>query len=233
MGPFGVYVDMHTHPMSNHGFGGQFFLRRLRMVILLLHWGAANLVHNFVTPPFDGSCGQQNLIRNFGCLIKWIQIPKQRDTLILLPGQNNQTLPIQQMWWGNGCNRARRAGLRTIVALAQNSHALADGLETAGPYDDLRSMNTQIPELIAFVGRHKTIMDTVTTPSRMRDVVSSGRLAVIIGIEMDNIGNFYNPNERRSGEVYTPNPTEAQVRGEIDRLFGLGVRYIFPCSYCK
>jgi microsomal dipeptidase-like Zn-dependent dipeptidase len=71
-------------------------------------------------------------------------------------------------------------------------------------------------------------MDTVTTPSRMRDVVSSGRLAVIIGIEMDNIGNFYNPNEKRSGEVYTPNPTEAQVRREIDRLFGLGVRYIFP-----
>jgi microsomal dipeptidase-like Zn-dependent dipeptidase len=118
--------------------------------------------------------------------------------------------------------------LRTIIALAQSSHTLADGLETNGSYDDLRNMNTQINELILFVGRHPALMDTVTTAARMRSVVQAGKLAVIIGIEMDNIGNFYNPNERRSGEVYNPAPTAADVKTEIDRLYNLGVRYVLP-----
>jgi len=219
------YVDMHTHPMSNHGFGGQFFFGACDGDIATA-LGNCNCLHNFVTPPFDGSCGQQNLIRNL-LLDQLDAHPKAAGypDFNAWPKQSNTT--HQQMWW-EWIDRARRAGLRTIVALAQNSHALADGLETAGPYDDLRSMNNQIRELIAFVGRHRSVMDTVTSPSRMRDVVSSGKLAVIIGLEMDNIGNFYNPNEKRPGEVYTPNPTEAQVRQEIDRLYGLGVRYIFP-----
>lgn len=219
------YVDMHTHPMSNYGFGGQFFFGACDGDIASA-LGNCNCLHNFVTPPFDGSCGQQNLIRN-KLLDELDAHPKAAGypDFNAWPKQSNTT--HQQMWW-EWIDRARRAGLRTIVALAQNSHALADGLETAGPYDDLRSMNNQIRELIAFIGRHRAVMDTVTTSSRMRDVVSSGRLAVIIGLEMDNIGNFYNPNEKRSGEVYTPNPTEAQVRQEIDRLFALGVRYIFP-----
>jgi microsomal dipeptidase-like Zn-dependent dipeptidase len=224
-GPLWGYVDMHTHPLSNVGFGNQFFYgapdgdpaKAL---------GSCNCIHNYIVPPGDGNCNEQNLIRN-----KLMDVLDGHTKGAGYPDFNlwpkQSTTTHQQMWY-EWVDRARRSGLRTIVALAQNSHTLADGMETVGPYDDLRSMNDQIRELILFVRRHPGMMDTVTTAARMRQVVQSGRLAVIIGIEMDNIGNFYNPSERRAGEVYNATPTDAAVKAEIDRLYAMGVRYVFP-----
>ncbi|MEO8405465.1 MAG: membrane dipeptidase [Chitinophagaceae bacterium] len=221
------YADMHTHPMSNFGFGEEFFFGAPDGDIATA-LGNCNCMHNFVAPPFDGNCSQQNLIRNLmidkldphtkgGGYPNFDSWPKQSTTT------------HQQMWW-EWLDRARKSGLRMIIALAQNSQTLADGMETSGPYDDYRSMNKQIDELIRFVRNHPAVMDTVTTADRMRSVVQSGRLAVIIGIEMDNIGNFYSPSQQRpeKGEVYHPNPTLAEVKAEIDRLYVKGVRYVFP-----
>jgi microsomal dipeptidase-like Zn-dependent dipeptidase len=219
------WVDMHTHPMSNFGFGKQFFFGNADgdPAVSL---GSCGCIHNFVVPPFDGSCGEQNLIRN-----KLIDELDPHTKSSGFPDFNNypaqNTTTHQQMWW-EWLDRARRGGLRSIVALAQNSHTMADGMETAGPYDDMRSMNEQIRELINFVRRHTDIMDTVTNAARMRQVASTGRLAVIIGIEMDNIGNFYKPAEQRPGETYKEAPSELDMMNELDRLYTLGVRYIFP-----
>src|SRR6185436_2625168 len=52
----------------------------------------------------------------------------------------------------------------------------------------------------------------------MRQVVRSGKMAVIIGMEIDNLGGFYQ-NVTVSNE---------QIRDEIIRLKNKGVRYIFP-----
>lgn len=224
------YIDMHTHPMSQFGFGREFFFGNIDGDP---NGGLrdCNCMHGFVAPigPFrpTGSCGQQNAIRN--ALIDFIDPhPKRAGDGGWDDGWPKQSYTThQQMWW-EWLDRARRGGLKTIVALAQNSHAIADALETRGPYDDLRSMNDQIRELVSFAQRHRDIMEIVTDAARMRRVVGSGKLAIIIGIEMDNIGNFYSPAERREGETYNSNPTETNVRTEIDRLFDLGVRYVFP-----
>src|SRR5207248_6306283 len=117
-------------------------------------------------------------------------------------------------------------GLRVMVALAVNSHTIADAAETSGVNDDYASMNKQLIAMRALVGRHPDFAEIAYTSADLRRIVEAGKLAVILGIEMDNIGNFYNPADKK-GAVYNPNPTDAQVRTEIDRLFNLGVRYIF------
>ncbi len=231
--PLNGFVDMHTHPMSQFGFGREFFYGNIDGNFIR----DCNDMHGYVQKipgPFPGtwifptgSSPSQNLIRN-----KLIDAqnphPKRAGDAGWEDGWPKQSYTThQQMWW-EWIDRARRGGLKTIVALAQNSHTLADAMETVGPYDDLHSMEDQIRELIAFVGRHTEIMDTVTTATRMRKVVQSGRLAVIIGIEMDNIGNFYSPAQRRLGEVYNSTPRQLEVKNEIDRLHRMGVRYIFP-----
>jgi microsomal dipeptidase-like Zn-dependent dipeptidase len=213
------FIDMHTHLMSHIGFGSEFFYGGVDgdPAVAL---GDCSCMHD------DNLLGCSNLIR--GKLVKALddhQTGSGYPNFDRWPKQSTQT--HQQMWY-EWVDRARKSGLRMIIALAQSSHLLADGMETKGPYDDERNMIAEIDSLISFVKRHPRIMDTVTTPQRMRTVVQSGKLAVVIGIEMDNIGDFYRPNEPRTGEVYHPNPTNEEIKAEIDMLYNKGVRYVFP-----
>lgn len=77
-----------------------------------------------------------------------------------------------------------------------------------------------------FVGRHD-FMEIALSSADFRRIITHNKLAVVLGIEVDNIGNFYNPVDHKGGQ-YNPNPTDRQIRQEVDRLFNLGVRYVFP-----
>jgi hypothetical protein len=61
--PLWGFVDMHTHPATQHGFGKELFWGQ-NDGNPALALGSCNCIHNFVIPPFDGSCGQQNFFRN-------------------------------------------------------------------------------------------------------------------------------------------------------------------------
>jgi microsomal dipeptidase-like Zn-dependent dipeptidase len=228
--PLYGFVDMHTHPVTQLAFGEQLFYGDNDgdpNVAL----GNCGCIHNFVAPPFDGSCGQQNMYRN--------KMVDQVDEEYLHSVHNKvrgfpdfkewpkyNSLLHQQMWidW---IRRARDGGLRVMVALAVNSHAMADAAETNGANDDYASTNKQINAMKALFSRHADFAEIAYSPEDMRRIVSGGRLAVVLGIEVDNIGNFYTPADPK-GASYNPSPTDAQVKAEIDRLFNMGVRYIFP-----
>jgi microsomal dipeptidase-like Zn-dependent dipeptidase len=124
----------------------------------------------------------------------------------------------QQMWW-EWLRRARDGGLRVMVALTVNSETLAEIFNGQGPYDDKSVADVQIAETIRFVGRHPAFMEVAYSPADVRRIVGSGRLAVVLGMEVDTIGNFGRPGVRTD---------EAAVRAEIRRLHGRGVRYMFP-----
>lgn len=222
--PLQGFVDMHTHPMSQWGFGEQLFFGGVdgNPAVAL---GSCNCMHNFVAAPFDGSCAKQNLYRN-----KMVDNLEPHKKTAGYPDFANwpthKSLVHQQMWvdW---IRRAYDGGLRGMVALAVNNHCLADAAETTGPNDDLRSMNTQITKMKEFVGRHKDFMEVAYSADDFKRIVAANKLAVVIGVEMDNIGNFYNPADKKGG-TYNPNPDEAAIAAEIDRLYKAGVRYIFP-----
>src|SRR5215213_5101192 len=61
--PLTGFVDMHTHPVSQLGFGEQLFYGDNDGLIDVA-LGSCNCVHNFVVPLFPDSCGSQNLYRN-------------------------------------------------------------------------------------------------------------------------------------------------------------------------
>ena len=134
----------------------------------------------------------------------------------------------QKMWW-EWIKRAHDGGLRVMVALSHNNRTLADvlgpgnftpnkpGSPVSGPTDDVSSSDLQIAEIKAFVGRHPNFMKLAFSAADVYNIVQAGRIAVVLGVEIDNIGNF---NRR----VISP----ALIEGEIQRLFNQGVRYIFP-----
>jgi hypothetical protein len=133
----------------------------------------------------------------------------------------------QQMWidW---IRRAYDGGMRVMVGLAVNSMTISKGIAGTDPVDDAYVGNRQIRELTAMVARHGEWMEVARTSADLRRIVRADKLAIIIGVELDDIGSFsWTPRGTGDAGVGRP-PTEAQVVAEIDRLYGLGVRYIFP-----
>ena len=124
--------------------------------------------------------------------------------------------------------RAWKGGLRLIVALANNSHTLGVLGRTKGPWDDKAAGDAQIAAIRDMVSG-QDFMGLALSPSDVRRIIGSGKLAVVIGLELDCIGNFYQPdNVISGGTVFNPNPSDDDIRAEIRRLFAAGVRYFFP-----
>jgi hypothetical protein len=127
---------------------------------------------------------------------------------------------LHQKMWVDWLRRSYAGGLRVMVALAVNNQLL--GNITAGPADlptdDLSSADLQIAEIKNFVARHSDFMQVVSSSTELYNAVSGSpsKLAVVIGVEIDHIGNL------------TGNVSPTAITAEIDRLYNEGVRYIFP-----
>jgi len=126
----------------------------------------------------------------------------------------------QQMWW-EWIRRAYEGGLRVMVALTVNSEMLAEILNGDGPYDDKSVADTQIDEMVRFVNEknHGGFMEIARSADEVREIVSRDKLAIVLGMEVDKLGNFGKPGVATN---------EAAVRAEIRRLYGKGIRYAFP-----
>lgn len=125
----------------------------------------------------------------------------------------------QQMWWEWIKRAHQEGGLRVMVALTVNSELLAKVIDGDEPKDDKNSADLQIDEIKSFVGGHTDFMEIASTSVDLRRIVRANKLAVIVGMEVDNIGNF-----NKQGVVVS----EAAVKAEIQRLHRKGVRYVFP-----
>ncbi|HXI88256.1 MAG TPA: membrane dipeptidase, partial [Parvularculaceae bacterium] len=128
-----------------------------------------------------------------------------------------------QKMWVDWIRRAYRGGLRVMVALAVNNKVLGDMTAGPGDYptDDKSSADLQIREIKSFVRRHSDFMQLAFSAADVQRIVAADKLAVVIGTEIDHIGDFETVESPRQ-------PSEAEVRTEIDRLYRDGVRYIFP-----
>ena len=137
--------------------------------------------------------------------------------------------------WIDWVKRTYQNGLRVMVALTVNNATLAAAMSGPGDRnpDDVSSSNIQIDEMKRMVARHNgsagsvdNWMEIAYSAADIRRIVSSNRLAVILGMEVDNIGNF---NKNSAVDANNLNAATTQtVRNEIQRVYNQGVRYIFP-----
>jgi len=127
-----------------------------------------------------------------------------------------------QKMWIDWIRRDWQGGLRVMVALSHNNRMLAEVVSVggAGPIsgvkNDKASSDLQIDEIKKLVAAHSDFMAIATTPAELQSIILGDRLAVVLGVEIDKIGDF------------SPGVTEQTVDDEIARLHGQGVRYIFP-----
>ena len=77
-----------------------------------------------------------------------------------------------------------------MAALATNSVTFADAVSGNLSHDDVTSGDTQVTEIIAFVDRHAGWMEIADLSSSLRRIVGEDKLAVVLGVELDDLGNL-------------------------------------------
>lgn len=225
------FVDLHTHPMGHLGFGGMamhgvpdinlIFAQCGHLLVARAPeqaLGSCNPVHGGWG--IDNGCGDYlraamiNHMIDDDFIFKTSNVHGDHvhDGFPNFPAWPHQTSILhQQMWW-EWIRRAHAGGLRVLVALAVNSELLTALL--GGTSDDRSSAELQIDQTIVMVQQHD-FMEVARTPVELNRIVAGGKLAVVLGVEVDRIGNFVNPST-------------AQVDAEIRRLYKKGIRYVFP-----
>jgi microsomal dipeptidase-like Zn-dependent dipeptidase len=230
------WVDLHAHPMSYLGFGGKVIAGGVDVGSLLPADGHCN--HKVIAATMEQALGNDNAIHggwgtDNGCGDAF------RNTVInqletsnhaLNPPEGGPGAPTFANWpawndithqkmWVDWILRAKLGGQRVMVALAVNNKTLADGASGPGdgPDDDKASADLQTEKMKEFVARHSDFMQIAYSPAELESIVRANKLAIVLGMEVDDIGNFNK----------TP-ASEAMVSAEITRLYNEGIRYIFP-----
>ena len=219
------FVDMHCHPRGDLAYGTELFYGAPYGDISIAlgdcsadhcAWGAGNPHGNLFRSQLAKQTEQQNNSAwhdghtgypNFTTWPSWCSI-------------------LHQQMWVDWIERAHNNGLNIMVALAVSNHCIASAAKTTGPQDDEQVMLNCIQGIKDLVA-HSTFMEIALTPQDVRRIVGSGKLAVILGSEMDNIGNFYSPQDNYKAS-FNATPSNEQIQAELDKLWGLGIRYIFP-----
>lgn len=238
------WVDLHAHPMANLAFGGKLIHGGVDVGSMLpadsacqhrVRAGSVAQALGDDRPSHGGwalnfPCGDalrpaviEGLQKgNAGALVTAGLTAPPRNGFPNFDGYPAwNDITHQKMWW-EWIRRARDGGQRVMVALATNNRTLGDAVGPGDfPTSDRESADLQINELKMFVGRHPDFMEVALSADHLRSIVASNRIAVVIGVEIDNIGNL---------NALPPNMPDMPgiVAREIQRLFDSGVRYIFP-----
>lgn len=222
--PLWGYADTHAHLMAHLAFGGEAFwgepydpnhtgdeaLEHALRSCEPIHGGLID-----VNPEFGHPAG--------GGWPEFIIWPKF-------------TTLVHQQAYIDWIYRAYQGGLRCITCLAVNNELLAIKTSPNGSHDDKNAIKTQVAAMKAMAeyvnhqagGPGKGWMQIVYSPEEARKVVAANQLAVILGVEVDSLGNW-----RKMGDLDKLTGGNLEVaRGvigrELDWLYNQGIRQITP-----
>lgn len=173
---------------------------------------------------FNNPCGdniREQVIDQLQASNGAVQTPQAASGAPSFPDWPRWNDITHQKMWIDWIKRAHSQGLRVMVALATNNKTLGDAVAGSGdaPTDDKASGDLQIKAITELVSRHTDFMEVAYSAADVRRIVGAGKLAIVLGLELDAFGNFYGKNAA---------PSESKLKTEITRLYNLGVRYIFP-----
>jgi microsomal dipeptidase-like Zn-dependent dipeptidase len=222
--PLWGFADLHAHLMAHLAFGGRAFwgqpfdpdhpgpegIQYALNSCEPIHGGLINVNPEFGHPAGGG----------------WPEF-------IIWP---RFTTLVHQQAYLDWLYRAYQGGLRLITCLAVNNELLATKTNPSMPHDDKSAIQVQVAamkEMAAFVnaqsgGPGKGWLQIVYSPEEARQVISQNQLAVILGVEVDSLGNWRRVEDLEKLCRGDLNLAREVIGQELDWLHGLGVRQITP-----
>lgn len=229
------YVDLHTHVMAHLGFGGVIFHGE--------PYGSpetalAMCVSGDDEPHSGGHSRVEAILQDDilgGALNMASHDPSGYTEFPYWPRYNTFTHQAMYYEW---IKRAYEGGMRTMVALAVNGDFMFGATDNGLPdiikgvaiatdpvldLDDMKTLKRQTEAVYAM----QNWIDSrnggdgwfriVTTPEEARSVIESGKLAVILGTEVDY------PLGCEPGAC-----TKEQIDTGIQEIYDMGIRFAFP-----
>jgi hypothetical protein len=209
--PVWGFADLHAHPMSYLGFGGNFIWGHPDGPIdEALKW--CTPAHGSGAQGWGGAAGNAFMAYTEGGPGHLEGGYPQFD------GWPRWSTRVHQQMYIDWIRRAYDGGLRLMVALAVNNQLLAHEFGGSA-YDDKTVVERELREMQAFVGRHADFMEIAYSPADARRIIGANKLAVILGVEVDTVGEA-----RHEGDA-----SDTDLQNYLTSLYNnLGVRHYFP-----
>jgi hypothetical protein len=222
--PLWGFADLHAHLMAHLAFGGKAFWGTPYDPE---HLGAEGIEYALSScEPIHG--GLINVNPEFGHPAGggWPEF-------IIWP---RFTTIVHQQAYIDWIYRAYQGGLRLVTCLAVNNELLAVKSNPNMPHDDKSTIERQVvamKEMAAFIdtqsgGPGKGWLQIVYSPEQARQVIGENKLAVVLGIEVDSLGNWRNYDDLDKLCHGDLNQARKLIAEELDWLYGLGIRQITP-----
>ena len=129
------------------------------------------------------------------------------------------TMLHQQMYW-EWMKRAHASGLRLICALAVNNeylpHLYHGGFHAKNR--DKAAIGAQLAGIERMARAHAGWMEIALRPQDARRIIAAGKLAIVLGVEVDTLGGWRRPEDA----------TDEGASALVDDLFAHGVRMMTP-----
>jgi microsomal dipeptidase-like Zn-dependent dipeptidase len=218
------FADIHNHQHANLGFGGNAF------------WGGAFGPIDQAVPecsPVHGWDGTRDAIGNLMKMAVYGQSPLGHHTggNPYFAGWPRWDSVTHQSVYEDWLHRAVEGGLRLMVMLAVNNEYLA-GLSARAAGRTAADMEAVDLQLQAAKDMEASIdaraggpglgwYRIVYSPAEARVVMAAGKLAVVLGIEVDYLFGCHTALDL----------TTDQVRAQVDSYFAKGVRHMFPIHF--
>jgi len=241
-------VDTHSHILSNFGFGGGGIFHGAPFHRLGVEHALSDCEQfhgrkgrkDFFGFGFSGGAGSPNLTAVLPALITGELGEDNHDTVGYPEftdwpnGPVSSTHQTQYYLW---LERAYLAGLRLVVQHATSNEIICDFMVGQGyqptrySCSDMVAVDRIIDETYAMEryidaqagGPGRGFFRIVDSPERAREVIKSGKMAVILGIETSNL--FDCLSVPRDG---SPTCNEAYVKQQLAAYHERGIRALFP-----
>jgi microsomal dipeptidase-like Zn-dependent dipeptidase len=146
------------------------------------------------------------------------------------------TTLVHQQAYIDWLYRAYQGGLRLITCLAVNNELLATKSSPGQPHDDKSAIQAQVAAMKAMAtfvdaqsgGPGRGWLQIVFSPEEARKVILEDRLAVVLGVEVDSLGNWRRVEDLEKLCHGDMDLAREVIGKELDWLHGLGIRQITP-----
>lgn len=211
------FADLHAHLMAHLGYGGNLF------------WGEP-----FHTNGIASALAPCTPLHGPGGVSLNPEIGHGTAGYPQFDGWPRFTTMIHQQAYVDWIKRAFDGGLRLVCCLAVNNELLAhrSGVTDVSQRNDRTSIERQIKgmkDLVHFVdqqcgGPGLGWMQIALSPQEARQIIETGNLAVVLGVEVSALGNWRTPDDLPRDLAQA----RIEIRKELEWLYAMGVRQITP-----